>query len=119
MKESFARHKLTTALLLIFFLPLHAQLQLDSCQVMARDNFPLLRQYDLINQAEQYSIENANKAYLPQLNVTLFAGLLDGLPDFGLQGNGTDNFQVISVVQLNQALWDGGFTKRKKELLRA
>ena len=46
----------------------HAQsLSLDSCYAIARRNFPLIRQLDLVEKSKEYSIENANKSYLPQI----------------------------------------------------
>lgn len=99
-----------------------AQIQLDSCQVQAKRNYPLIKQFDLIDQTEEFTISNANKAFLPQLQVNLIGGLVDGFPDFsipGSDGESSSNAQLIGVVQLNQAIWDGGVTKARKELINA
>lgn len=45
------------------------QLTLDSCYAIAFRNYPLIRQYTLIEQSKAYSVENANKGKLPQLNI--------------------------------------------------
>lgn len=45
-------------------------LSLDSCQAMARRNYPLISQLDLIEKSKEYSLENAQKGYLPQVNVS-------------------------------------------------
>lgn len=42
-------------------------LTLDSCQILARKNYPLLRQYALIEKVKEYTVENAGKGFLPQL----------------------------------------------------
>lgn len=49
----------------------HAQsiLTLDSCYALARMHYPQTRQFDLIRQSNTYTVENAWKAKLPQLNV--------------------------------------------------
>ncbi len=45
-------------------------LNIDSCYAMAERNFPLIKQYGLIEQSKKYSIENANKGYLPQVGIS-------------------------------------------------
>ena len=45
-------------------------LTLDSCQAMARRNYPLIRQFELIEKSKEYSVENIQKGYLPQVNVS-------------------------------------------------
>lgn len=44
-------------------------LTLDNCLEMAKQNYPLIKQYTLIEKTKEYSIANAQKAYLPQFNV--------------------------------------------------
>jgi outer membrane protein TolC len=100
----------------------HAQLSLDSCQAKAVRNYPLIQQYGLIDQTTEFTLSNANKAFLPQLSFNVIGGIVDGFPSFetpgATQGSNSD-FQLISVVQLNQAIWDGGATKASKELAKA
>ena len=98
------------------------QLRLEDCQAKARENFPLIKQYDLIEQSKELTLSNANKAYLPQFDVTLIGGVIEGLPSFAPPGSesasGTE-FNMISVLQLNQTIWDGGITKAKKGIIEA
>jgi len=42
---------------------------LDSCYTLARRNYPLIKQLDLISKSEQYSVENVSKGFLPQISV--------------------------------------------------
>lgn len=44
-------------------------LDIDSCYAMAKRNYPLVKQYALIDKSKEYSIDNANKGYLPQFNI--------------------------------------------------
>lgn len=44
-------------------------LNIDKCFEMARQNYPLIKQYSLIEKANEYSIANAQKRYLPQIFV--------------------------------------------------
>lgn len=110
---------------LILCLPasnLLAQLKLDECQQNARENFPLIQQYELIEKSKEFTLSNANKAYLPKLDITLIGGVIAGLPSFappGSESSSSADFNVISVMQLNQVIWDGGITKAKKEIIEA
>jgi outer membrane protein TolC len=98
-----------------------SQLNIDRCHQKAKENFPLIKQYGLIEQTQEYNLSNANKAYLPQLDIMIIGGIMEGLPDMGAPGteeSGTD-LKLISVVQLNQVIWDGGITKAKKKAIEA
>ncbi|MBX2841282.1 MAG: TolC family protein [Flammeovirgaceae bacterium] len=92
------------------------QLSLEECHTKARKNFPLIQQYQLIEQTREYTISNAGKAFLPQLDVTIIGGVIEGLPTFGAPGSESSSadFNMISMIQLNQVIWDGGITKASK-----
>jgi outer membrane protein TolC len=45
-------------------------LSIETCQEKAKANYPLVKQYGLIEQTSKYNIENANKGYLPQLTLS-------------------------------------------------
>ena len=45
-------------------------LTLDTCYKLARLNYPMIKQLDLIEKTRQYSVENASKSWLPQLNIS-------------------------------------------------
>ena len=44
-------------------------LNIDSCYAMATRNYPLIKQYNLINQSKEYSLDNVSKGYLPQVKI--------------------------------------------------
>ncbi len=46
------------------------QLTLEQSQEKALNNYPLIKQYELIEQSKEYTISNANKSFLPQLSFT-------------------------------------------------
>lgn len=55
---------------LIAAMGLNAQiLEIDDCYNLAKANFPLVKQYELIEKSRDFSVENAQKAYLPQFGV--------------------------------------------------
>ena len=47
-----------------------ASLSLTECYALARANYPLIKRMDLIDRSESYSLDNAAKAWLPQVNVS-------------------------------------------------
>lgn len=108
-----------------FSLPLltqaQATLSIDSCYELARRNYPLTKQFDLIEKTKEYSISNANKAYLPQISLTAIGGYITGLPSFSLPGESSEsnNVQFIGIGQINQTLWDGGATRTQKNIASA
>lgn len=104
-------------------LPLHAQLTLDDCHRLARDNYPLIRQYGLIEKAAQYNVANASRAYLPQVSISGKATYQSDVTRLPFELPGVDvNFmpkdQYQVMVQVQQSVWDGGETKWRKQLVR-
>ena len=63
------RRCLLALLLLGTLLPAGAQ-TLEQCQQAAEQNYPLIRQYDLIEKTTQLTVSNLAKGWLPQLQAT-------------------------------------------------
>ena len=100
-----------------------AQLTLEECYRAARENYPLVRQFDLIERTKDFTVENAAKGYFPQLS---FSGKASYQSDvtkmpFSIPGVefGLDNDQYQLVLELNQTIWDGGVVRNRKEEARA
>ena len=55
-------------------------LNIDTCYAMARRNYPIIKQFALIEKSKEFTISNANKSYLPQVSVTAIGGFIGGLP---------------------------------------
>lgn len=53
-------------------------LPIDSCYAMALRNYPLIKQYELIEKTKEYTLSNAGKAFLPQVSVTAIGGYIFG-----------------------------------------
>ncbi len=98
-------------------------LNLDSCYSRAVRNYPLIRQYDLIEKSKDYTISNANKAYLPQVSLTgIGAYIISGLPSISLPNTEAPNqsdLQFIGIAMINQLIWDGGATRSQKNVAKA
>ena len=102
----------------------HAQLTLDDCQKKARENYPIIKRYDLIERSKQYNLSNAAKAYLPQLQVNAKATYQSDvvtlpiqLPGITIPSLPKDQYQA--VVDLNQVIWDGGAVHSQKQVIKA
>lgn len=111
-------------ILLISCFPAFSQVRLEDCLEQTRANYPLVKQYDLIEKSAGYSIENASRNYMPQLSVSGKASyqseatsLPFEIPGYGKFGLPKDQYQVVAEVQ--QVIWDGGNVKAAKDMARA
>jgi len=120
--------KKVTFLLTIFissaFSPIYGQLSIDDCYKKAQANYPLVKQYGLIEQSKEYNLSNANKGYLPQVSLSAKASyqsevtkLPITLPNVVIKGVNKDQYQ--SVVEVNQTIWDGGVIHNQKKITEA
>lgn len=102
----------------------HAQLTLEECQHSAQTNYPLVRQYGLIEKAREYNLENAGKGYLPQFTISGKATYQSDVTKLPVDVSGIDiksmpkdQYQVM--LEVSQNIWDGGDIRSKKQLTRA
>jgi outer membrane protein TolC len=92
-------------------------LTIDSCYMLAVRNYPLIKQFELIEKTKEYTLSNASKAYLPQVSITAIEGyILGSFP--GSESSGS-KFKFIGLGQVNQMIWDGGATKTQKKIINA
>ncbi|MHC0446314.1 TolC family protein [Flavobacterium sp. 3-218] len=105
---------------ILFFASAQAQtFTIDQSYKMAVENYPLIKQYELIEKSKEYTLSNANKAYLPQISLTAIEGYVFGdFPTMGSSGNDS-KFKFIGLGQINQTIWDGGATKTQKKIAEA
>jgi len=97
-------------------------LTLDQAYELAKQNYPLTKQKDLIRQTAEISIESLNKGYLPQIVVSGQATLQSAVteptiptPGFLIQIQDKDQYKVL-VADLNQVIYDGGVIRNQKEI---
>ncbi|MCD7972555.1 MAG: TolC family protein [Candidatus Azobacteroides sp.] len=108
---------------MVFFL-FHAgysQISIEECYEKAEANYPLIRQYGLIEKAMEYNLSNASKGYLPQFQVSGKVSYQSEVTQIpievaGLKGLSKD--QYSATVDLNQNIWDGGTIKAQQESIR-
>ncbi|MGV8963748.1 MAG: TolC family protein [Candidatus Saccharimonadaceae bacterium] len=97
---------------------------LNDCQEKARENYPAISRFSIIEQSKKYTLANANKAYLPQLSLETKATyqssviiLPINIPGLEIPVPDKDQYQM--VVLANQVIWDGGKIAAKKEIINA
>lgn len=100
-----------------------AQLSIEYCQEKARQNYPLVKQYGLVEQARNYDLANANRGYLPQVSLSgkvSYQSAVTELPvkieGLGIKPLDKDQYQVLAEV--NQVIWDGGTIRSAKKMTR-
>jgi outer membrane protein TolC len=101
-----------------------APLTLDECINRARENYPLIRQHELIRRTKDYSIANADKGWLPQVSFSGQASYQSEtiafpfkIPGVTLPAYSKDQYRVQAEV--DQTLYDGGAIRYQHELRTA
>lgn len=116
-------NKLTTLACLLLWLPMRAQtLSLDYCIEKARENYPAVKQYDLVEKSRDYTISNAAKGWLPQIGVTAGAYAFTDIVDddvLSLMGVDMDNYIVDGALTVSQNIYDGGQIAAGKRIAKA
>ncbi|MCE5332926.1 MAG: TolC family protein [Bacteroidales bacterium] len=110
--------------LFLLILPMIASAQgltVETCQEKARANYPLVKQYGLIEQSAQYNISNANKGYLPQLSFSARGTYQSDAISINLNGMhlAQDKDQYQAILEANQVIWDGGVISAQKKITNA
>ena len=104
-----------------------AQPDLESCKKMAREHYPLIRQYDLISQSHDFTLSNASRAWLPQVGISAQATYQSDVASWpeqfesmlaaqGLDMPGLRKDQYKVQIDLQQTIWDGGKSKADKNI---
>lgn len=97
-------------------------LGIDSCYAMAQRNYPLVKQYALLEKSQAYSLSNAAKGVLPQLSLagqgtyqSEVTGLPISIPGVEIQTLSKDQYKLYGEVV--QPITDLFTLKHQKELL--
>ncbi|WP_303012827.1 TolC family protein [uncultured Bacteroides sp.] len=109
---------------LLFVSGMYSQVTLEECRRKAQDNYPLVRQYGLVEKTKEYNLENAVKGYLPQFAFSAKASyqsevtkLPVKIPGLDIKELPKDQYQVM--LELQQNIWDGGGIRMQKKLVMA
>ena len=111
-------------------LPTFAMSQtLEECQRAAEQNYPLIRQYGLIEKTTDLNVANIQKGWLPQVSASAQATLQSDVPAFpdefqklyqqmGITMEGLERDQYRVGIDVQQTVYDGGNIKSQKEIAR-
>lgn len=104
-----------------------ASLTIEDCYRLARENYPLIKKQDIISKSSRYSVENASKLYLPQLNISgqatyqsttfSFPDALQNIPGISLPAISKDQYKL--QAEITQNIYDGGNSRNQKAAVRA
>ena len=103
---------------------------LDGIQQLARANYPAIRQFELIDKIADFSLANASSAWAPQISlsgqatyqsdvVSFPESMTDVFSMLGVDISGLHKDQYKLALNIEQTLWDGGYTKSRKEAVLA
>lgn len=111
-------------------MPLLVQAQsLDDCQQAAEQNYPLIRQYDLIEKTTELTVANIGKGWLPQVSASAQATYQSDVVAFpdqfktlyaqmGLDMKGLTKDQYRVGIDVSQTIYDGGAISSQKQIAR-
>src|SRR5579862_970067 len=114
--------------LILFFPPLpsfsqqQSYLTINKAYQLAKQNYPQIKQQELIKKTREYSFSNAAKGYLPALtingqgtyqsDVTNFPFKIP-VPGFTLPTYSKDQYKIYG--EIDQTIYDGGLIKNQKQ----
>lgn len=102
---------------------------LEECQLAAEKNYPMIKQYDLISQTTQLTVQNIQKGWLPQIAVAAQAtyqsdvtswpeSMKATFQQFGINMKGLSKDQYKIGIDLQQTIYDGGTISSMRSIAR-
>jgi outer membrane protein TolC len=108
------------------------QLRIEECYEKARANYPLIKQYELIEQSRDYTLSLINRVFLPQFQMSAKATYQSEVTKIPIDfskllppGALAPEIPVLNKdqygvqLEVNQILWDGGLVDAKRQGVRA
>lgn len=98
---------------------------LDSCLIWAQNNYPMIKQLDLVKSTESFSLSNIATAWFPQINVTGQASYQSDVTGFKIAIPGINLPEPPSKEQykfyadFGQLVYAGGSIIAQKNLVRS
>lgn len=105
----------------------YAGVTVEQCVEAARDNYPLIQKYDILNQSRQLDLSDINKSWIPQIGVYAQGTAQNAVPSFpdglshmleqiGTEMSGLGKLQYKIGVDFSQTIWDGGSSKASRAI---
>lgn len=100
-----------------------AQTTLEQCLAACEESYPLVRQLHLLQQSSDLTLQNAAKAWWPQVSAQAEVSYQTqvtelGISVLGIQVPKIDHDREGVVVQVDQTLWDGGRIRSQQNAAR-
>lgn len=114
----------------LIMLPIMLQAQtLEECQRAAENNYPLIRQYGLIDKTTELTVDNIQKGWLPQVSALAQFTYQSDVPSWpdqmksmmtgmGIDMKGLKKDQYKIGVDVSQTVYDGGALSSQKAIAR-
>ena len=94
---------------------------IDEVNEAARNNYPLIKQNDLLNKIASINMDNLSKGFLPQVNISGQASYQSdvtkvtiSVPGVSITAPAKDQYKIIA--DMNQLIYDGGMVRDQKNL---
>lgn len=102
---------------------------LEECQQAAEKNYPLIRQYGLIEKTTELTVDNIQKGWLPQVSASAQATYQSDVPSWpdqmetmmngmGIHMKGLKKDQYRVGIDVSQTIYDGGAISSRKTIAR-
>ena len=96
-------------------------LTLDKINELAKQNYPLIKQQDLVNRTRDITVENLQKNFLPQFSLNGQATYQSEvtrveIPFPGVKISPLNKDQYKILADVNQLVYDGGVIKQQKQI---
>ena len=122
---------LTASIALTLTAQAQAIFSLEDCYRLTRENYPTVKKLDLVAKTEDYTLANANRAYLPQVSILgqatyqsevtdlskTIVGALPLPPNVSLPTIDKEQYKVVGEV--SQLLYGGGTIHSQKAIAKA
>ena len=98
---------------------------IEQCYDLVRQNYPLVKRYELLDLTEEYTLKNAYMNYFPQISLQGSASWQTDVLEFpfdlspyGIEMPTFSKDQYAAVIELSQVLWDGGMIAANRANIR-
>jgi outer membrane protein TolC len=111
--------KLAVFILISFRLSSAQVLTIEECYEKARQNYPLIKQKELVARSTEFSVANVKSGFLPQLSLNgqaSYQSEVTRLPGPGQLIEPLSKDQYKIYLDLNQSIYDGGVVKKNSAL---
>lgn len=102
----------------------YSQISIEECFILAKNNYPQIKQADLIEKTKEYNISNANRGYIPSILFSAKASYQSDVtkipfdvPFYDIPTLSKDQYKIS--VDISQKIWDGGKIEAEKSKTNA